>query len=68
MSNDLSPWRTSIAAELVGIHDEAVANGDDGYLDPTTGLFVFTDAYLLAKGPCCESRCRHCPYREWNDA
>lgn len=45
------------------LHDDAVTAGEDGYLDPATGLFVFTAAYLLARGACCESNCRHCPYR-----
>lgn len=25
---------------------------------------VFTTAYLLRRGHCCESGCRHCPYGE----
>jgi Family of unknown function (DUF5522) len=45
-------------------HREAMARGDDGYFDPPTGLFVFTAAYLAARGTCCESDCRHCPYRD----
>ena len=24
---------------------------------------VFTEAYLLKRGYCCNSGCRHCPYR-----
>jgi hypothetical protein len=44
-------------------HDLAVQNGDDGYLDPESGLFVFTAAYLMARGTCCDSDCRHCPYK-----
>jgi hypothetical protein len=43
-------------------HDRAVQAGDDGYADPETGLFVFTAAYLAARGTCCDSGCRHCPY------
>lgn len=26
------------------------------------GLFVFTAEYLLERGHCCQSGCRHCPY------
>jgi Family of unknown function (DUF5522) len=44
-------------------HDRAVREGEDGYVDPETGLFVFTAAYLEARGTCCDSGCRHCPYR-----
>ena len=25
---------------------------------------VFTAAYLLKRGYCCNSNCRHCPYRQ----
>jgi len=50
--------------EILAAHRRAIAAGDDGYLDPATGLFVFTAAYLTARGTCCESRCRHCPYVE----
>lgn len=44
-------------------HDAAVAAGQQGYLDPDTGLFVMTAHYLRDKGPCCNSGCRHCPWR-----
>ena len=34
--------------------------GLDYYFE--NGLFVFTAAFLLKRGYCCESGCRHCPY------
>lgn len=37
-------------------------SGEPGYVDPDTGLFVMTAAALLARGECCGSGCRHCPY------
>jgi hypothetical protein len=43
-------------------HDQATAAGEPGYLDPDTGFFVFTAAALAARGECCGSGCRHCPY------
>lgn len=43
-------------------HDDADAAGADGYLDPATGLFVMTRGYLLRRGTCCGSGCRHCPF------
>ena len=43
-------------------HAVAVAAGEPGYLDPTTGLFVLTAGWLLARGTCCDQGCRHCPY------
>jgi hypothetical protein len=30
------------------------------------GRMVFTAAYHLRRGYCCGSRCRHCPYKDWN--
>lgn len=50
--------------DVVAAHDAAVRAGDDGYFDPRTGLFVMTAAYLEARGSCCDSGCRHCPYGE----
>lgn len=44
------------------LHDAACARGDAGYIDPATGLLVLTEAYLRARGECCWSGCRHCPW------
>ncbi|MDP4150163.1 MAG: DUF5522 domain-containing protein [Bacteroidota bacterium] len=35
--------------------------GEDFYLTGQ-GLMVFTEKYHLARGTCCGSGCRHCPY------
>ncbi|NJK88035.1 MAG: hypothetical protein HC923_00660 [Myxococcales bacterium] len=43
-------------------HEEAVARGESGYLDPETGLFVLTASFLAERGYCCGRGCRHCPY------
>jgi hypothetical protein len=48
--------------EILAAHDAALASGDDGYIDPMTGLFVLSAAYLAELGSCCDSGCRHCPY------
>ena len=48
---------------VLAAHEQAEREGADGYADPTTGLFVFTAAYLAARGTCCDSNCRHCPYQ-----
>ncbi len=45
-------------------HDRAVADGEPSYVDPATGYQVFTAQYLLDRGHCCDSMCRHCPYRD----
>ena len=49
---------------IMAAHDGAVANGQGGYVDPATGLFVMTAAALWARGECCTNGCRHCPYAE----
>jgi len=36
--------------------------GRDFYWE--NGLMVLTEAYLLRRGKCCGSGCRHCPYRK----
>lgn len=48
--------------EVTAAHDAATALGEDGYLDPLSGLFVMTRAYLVHRGYCCDNGCRHCPY------
>ncbi len=47
---------------ILAAHAEAMAGDEPGYLDPDTGLFVLTAAYLRERGECCETGCRHCPY------
>jgi hypothetical protein len=49
-------------AEILAAHRQAMVESEAGYSDPVTGLFVFTAAYLAARGTCCDSGCRHCPY------
>lgn len=48
--------------EILDRHARAIAAGEDGYLDPATGLFVLTAAFLADRGTCCDTGCRHCPY------
>ena len=48
--------------EMLAAHGAALAAGEAGYLDPTTGLFVLTAAFLAERGTCCDRGCRHCPY------
>jgi hypothetical protein len=43
-------------------HDAAETADEAGYLDPDSGLFVLTAAFLAARGACCGRGCRHCPY------
>jgi hypothetical protein len=39
---------------------EALEPDLDYYVE--NGLYVFTEHYLLKRGYCCQSGCRHCPY------
>jgi Family of unknown function (DUF5522) len=48
--------------EVLAAHAAALAAGDAGYLEPSTGLFVLTAGFLAARGTCCGRGCRHCPY------
>ncbi|HEY0519712.1 MAG TPA: DUF5522 domain-containing protein [Ilumatobacteraceae bacterium] len=57
----LSP-RNGRFAEIVARHADAVASREPCYIDPSTGLSVFTAAFLAERGYCCDSGCRHCPY------
>ncbi|MGI8879863.1 MAG: DUF5522 domain-containing protein [Jatrophihabitans sp.] len=49
-------------AAILAAHARAMADGDAGYPDPETGLFVLTAAFLAERGTCCDNGCRHCPY------
>jgi hypothetical protein len=41
--------------------DYMLKEGED-YIIDDLGRYVFTSAYLLKRGYCCESGCRNCPY------
>jgi hypothetical protein len=45
-------------------HERAVVAGAATYVDPDTGYLVLTAVELRARGECCGSGCRHCPYPE----
>jgi hypothetical protein len=49
-------------ALIQAAHAQAISDGEDGYLDPATGLFVLTADFLARRGYCCGNGCRHCPY------
>lgn len=40
-----------------------LVEGVDFYIDKHSGYLVFTRDYHLKRGFCCNSGCRHCPYR-----
>ncbi len=43
-----------------GEEPQPLVLGRDYYIE--NGNWVFTAAYHLRRGQCCESGCRHCPY------
>jgi len=43
----------------------ALIEGEDYYNEG--GLIVFTALYHLKRGYCCNSGCRHCPYKKSPD-
>jgi hypothetical protein len=45
---------------MSGTKRQSLVEGVDYYMEGTK--FVFTEAYHLKRGYCCNSRCRHCPY------
>lgn len=54
---------TSVVTRWDSVHADALADGKEWYFDPDTRLLVLTEISLLARGHCCNSGCRHCPYR-----
>jgi hypothetical protein len=43
--------------------DAELLEGIDYYVEDD--LLVLTAAFLLKRGYCCESGCRHCPYQQY---
>jgi ATP-binding cassette subfamily B (MDR/TAP) protein 1 len=61
--NNSEPDKNSDASkEIIALHNEAIKNNEDTYIDPETGYQVFTAKYLLERDYCCDCGCRHCPY------
>jgi hypothetical protein len=52
----------SVRAEVLARHDASLERGTPTYADPVSGFSVFTADFLAARGSCCESSCRHCPF------
>jgi Family of unknown function (DUF5522) len=48
------------AGTWAGFAMPPLVEGRDYYVEG--GLYVFTEHYLRARGYCCDSGCRHCPY------
>jgi hypothetical protein len=55
-------------ASSLGLQPQVSTEGTDALLRPEdfymeNGFLVFTAAYHLRRGYCCNSDCRHCPYK-----
>ena len=59
MINDSDPVRDNSPDKARG-PEPPLVEGEDFYVE--NGLYVFTAKFLLRRGYCCGSGCRHCPY------
>ena len=57
----VTPETAHQSAARLGPADDALVEEIDYELDEF-GRLVFTAWYLLKRGSCCQSGCRHCPY------
>mmetsp|Transcript_49100 Transcript_49100/g.98811 ORF Transcript_49100/g.98811 Transcript_49100/m.98811 type:complete len:373 (-) Transcript_49100:305-1423(-) len=53
---------TALAPEIEDLHKYACDHGEKTYTDPSSCLQVFTAVGHKARGKCCGSTCRHCPF------
>lgn len=58
-----APTRADYVAAL-DAHHRAMTAGEAGYADPGSGLTALTARTLWARGGCCGSGCRHCPFAD----
>eukprot|EP00505_MAST-04D_sp_SCG-Rhode-Island_P004914 Stramenopile-MAST_4_protein_4914 len=49
--------------DIEELHARACQAKEETYIDPNSGLTVFTEFSHLKRGRCCGCGCRHCPYR-----
>ena len=52
------------ASAIDELHSKACAAGEETYIDPSSGLAVFTEVAHAARGKCCGCGCRHCPFKK----
>mmetsp|Transcript_14605 Transcript_14605/g.29555 ORF Transcript_14605/g.29555 Transcript_14605/m.29555 type:complete len:505 (-) Transcript_14605:34-1548(-) len=46
---------------------KAIEGKRDTYIDPSSGMKIYTELAHKKRGKCCNSGCRHCPYGENDD-
>lgn len=54
--------KQQLSPHIITLHQDAVKEGRQTYVDPETGYTVFTSDALMKRGYCCGSMCRHCPF------
>ena len=47
---------------VMGDFDQFRKLDPEDYYTTPEGFIVFTEAYHLKRGHCCQSGCKHCPY------
>lgn len=57
-----NPTREIAGSSAQTVESRATLAADEFYMEGSA--LVFTAAYHLRRGFCCNSGCRHCPYRE----
>ena len=62
----LSSAAAALPSSVVEAHERACAAGERTYLDPVSGLTVFTAFAHAERGVCCGAMCRHCSYGHEN--
>jgi len=62
MNGERRDTRSDPRAEVVAGQVPAAAAGDAPHWYLENGFVVFTAAHHLARGSCCGSGCRHCPF------
>lgn len=53
-----------ISQEAEEAHKQAMESDESSYRDPETGYRVLTERFLIERGHCCGSGCRHCPFED----
>jgi len=51
-----------VVQDIEDVHNQALLEPSNTYIDPATGFTVFTEYAHLKRGKCCGNKCRHCPY------
>ena len=49
---------------IMGDFDQFRKLDPEDYYTSPEGFLVFTEKYHLKRGYCCNSGCRHCPYKK----